>query len=89
MESSLISPCITVCRTDPVSGFCYGCGRTSEDKEKWKDPNTTDDWKKNNLKELLTRLTGWQLEAFNKSYEYKKSNGISLIKKKINEVKKI
>ena len=25
-------PALSVCRTDPVSGYCYGCGRTDEDK---------------------------------------------------------
>ena len=33
------------------------------------------------LKELEGRLSSWQLEAFKKSYEYKKIHGISLLKK--------
>ena len=41
-----------------------------------------------NLKELESRLSGWQLEAFKKSYEYKKLNGISLLQKKLQEIKK-
>ena len=45
----IISPCISICKTDPLTGFCYGCGRNEEDKKKWKDPNTSDQWKKNNL----------------------------------------
>ena len=32
-EENIISPCISVCKTDPVSGFCYGCGRTDEEKK--------------------------------------------------------
>ena len=49
MDSKIVTPCISVCRTDPISGHCYGCGRTSEDKKYWKDPDTSDNWKINNL----------------------------------------
>ena len=45
-----ISPCISICKTDPVSGYCYGCGRNNEEKIKWKNENTTDEWKVENLK---------------------------------------
>jgi len=38
------------------------------------------EWKKNNLIEIKTRLTGWQLKSFEKSYDFKIKNGISLIK---------
>ena len=62
-----ISPCISICRTDPVTGYCYGCGRSNEDKIKWKDQNTTDEWKVENLKIIRTRLNGWQLESFSES----------------------
>ena len=48
----IVSPCISICKTDPVSGLCYGCGRSDEEKKIWKDPETTDDWKSTNLKEL-------------------------------------
>ena len=83
----IVSPCISICKTDPVTGFCYGCGRSNEDKKMWKDENTSDDWKKNNLKQVQKRLNGWQLESFKESYDYKTKNGISLLKKKINEQK--
>ena len=82
-EKNIISPCISVCKTDPVSGYCYGCGRTNADKVLWKDENTTDEWMVNNLKELKTGLSNWQLEAFEKSYQSKIETGLSLIKKKI------
>ena len=81
----IVSPCISICKTDPSTGYCYGCGRTNVEKKIWKDNKTEDNWKKNNLKELLTRLKGWQLESFKESYEYKIKNGLSLFKKKINE----
>ena len=77
----IISPCISICRTDPVTGYCYGCGRSSEDKIKWKDEKTTDDWKNENLKTIRKRLKGWQLESFNESYEHKINHGSSLFKK--------
>ena len=76
-----ISPCISICKTDPVTGYCYGCGRSKEDKIKWKDENTTDEWKDQNLKTIRSRLKGWQLESFNESYEHKIKNGLSLFKK--------
>jgi|TARA_B110000967_G_C18751128_1_gene492883 predicted Fe-S protein YdhL (DUF1289 family) len=77
----ILSPCISICKTDPVSGFCYGCGRTIDDKKKWKFVETSDKWKKENIIEIKKRLTGWQLKTFNKSYEYKAKNGISIYKK--------
>ena len=77
----IISPCISICKTDPLTGFCYGCGRSNNDKKIWKDEKTSDNWKKNNLLELEKRLLGWQLESFKESYEHKLKNGISLFKK--------
>ena len=78
-----ISPCISVCKTDPETGYCYGCGRTNEEKSIWKEENTSSDWKQKNLEIIKGRLSGWQLESFNKSYEFKLKNGISLIKHKL------
>ena len=77
----IISPCISICKTDPVTGFCYGCGRTNNDKKTWKDKKTSNNWKKNNLLRLEKRLNGWQLKSFKESYKYKIMNGISLFKK--------
>tara|TARA_B100000900_G_scaffold334916_1_gene296331 strand:+ start:543 stop:806 length:264 start_codon:yes stop_codon:yes gene_type:complete len=87
MEKKIISPCISICRTDPVTGYCYGCARTNSEKRQWKDDNISDNWKKENLKIILTRMQGWQLETFNESYEHKKNKGISLFKKKLLENK--
>ena len=84
-DKNIISPCISVCKTDPVSGFCYGCARTDDEKKTWKDENTTNEWKLSNIEELRSRLGGWQLEAFNKSYKSKQDDGLSLIKKKLLE----
>jgi|TARA_Y100001970_G_C13870682_1_gene668848 predicted Fe-S protein YdhL (DUF1289 family) len=66
---------------DPVSGYCYGCGRSNEEKRIWKEESTTDDWKSKNIEEIQTRLNGWQLESFKESYNNKKKEGISLFKK--------
>ncbi|WP_440932136.1 DUF1289 domain-containing protein [Candidatus Pelagibacter sp.] len=79
----IISPCISICRTDPQTGYCYGCGRSNDEKKAWKAEETSDEWKDNNIKQIRSRLTGWQLESFNESYEYKIQNGISLFKKKL------
>jgi len=77
----IISRCISICKTDPVSGYCYGCGRSNEDKKMWKDEKTTDEWKRNNIQAIESRLKGWQLESFKESYNQKIKSGISLFKK--------
>ena len=77
----IISPCLSICKTDPITDYCYGCARTNEEKKIWKDQQTTEEWKKNNLSEITKRMSGWQLESFKESYEHKVKNGISLFKK--------
>ena len=77
----IISPCLSICKTDPLTGYCYGCSRTNQEKKIWKDEKTTEGWKKNNLKEITTRMSCWQLESFKESYEHKIKSGISLFKK--------
>ena len=79
----VVSPCISICKTDPDTGYCYGCGRTDTEKIKWKSEDTTEDWKKQNLKDIENSLSGWQLESFIKSYKCKVEEGISLYKKAI------
>ena len=87
-KENIITPCISVCRSDPITDFCYGCGRTTEDKRIWNDPNTTNEWKKTNLKITRNRLQGWQQEAWDRSYNHKKDKGISLLKQNILNQKK-
>ena len=77
----IISPCISICKTDPVTGYCYGCGRNNEEKKIWKDENTSDEWKRNNLSDIEKRLNGGKLESFKESYNHKVNKGISLFKK--------
>ena len=76
----IVSPCISICKTDPSTGYCYGCGRNNKEKKIWKLEDTSDEWKKENLKIIKNRLTGWQLESFEESYTFKIENGISLFK---------
>ena len=81
MNNKVISPCISICRTDPVTGYCYGCARTNVEKKLWKNDNTENQWKEENLKLIISRMQGWQLETFEESYSHKKDKGISLFKK--------
>ena len=83
MNNKIVSPCISICRTDPVTGYCYGCARTNEEKKIWKEESTKNEWKEQNLTIIITRMQGWQLETFKKSYNHKKNNGISLFKKNL------
>jgi len=79
----IISPCISICKTDPQTGYCYGCGRSDVEKKLWKQEDTSNQWKNDNLNEIQKRLTGWQLESFKDSYKHKVENGISLFKKNL------
>ena len=81
MKNKVISPCISICRTDPITGYCYGCARTNDEKKNWKDEKTSNEWKSKNLNEIIIRMKGWQLDTFKESYKFKLNNGISLIKK--------
>ena len=82
MKEKIISPCISICKTDPISGYCYGCARSDEEKKSWKDENTSNEWKLKNLEIIISRMKGWQLETFKESYQHKIDKGISLFKKK-------
>ena len=79
----IVSPCISICKTDPSTGYCYGCGRSNEEKRIWKLEETTEEWKNNNLEIIRKRLSGWQSDSFNESYDHKVNNGISLFKKNL------
>ncbi len=87
MDKKIISPCISICKTDPVSGYCYGCARTNEEKSLWKNEKTDRLWKSKNLILIQTRMSGWQLETFKESYNHKIKSGISIFKKKLLEEK--
>ena len=61
MDNNIVSPCISICKTDPLTGYCYGCARTNEEKKLWKNENTRKEWKIKNLEIIKSRMTGWQL----------------------------
>ena len=56
MSKKIVSPCISICKTDPLTGYCYGCARTDKEKNLWKDEKITDEWKSKNLKEIVSRM---------------------------------
>ena len=84
-NKKIISPCISICKSDPVTGFCYGCARTDEDKKIWKDPNTKDQWKLENLYMLKKRMSESQLKTFERSYEEKLKFGKLVYSKNLKE----
>ena len=79
----IISPCISICKSNSSTGFCYGCARTGEEKKIWKNPETKNDWKKENLKVLTSRMSDSQLKTFNQSYNEKIKFGKLVYSKKL------
>ena len=57
----IVSPCISICKSDPDTGFCYGCARNSDEKLRWKDKNTSHDWK---LKNFIDIAWFWEYDQF-------------------------
>ena len=70
-NKKIISPCISICKSNPLTGLCYGCARTDEEKKIWKNLNTTNDWKIENLVSLKKRMLESQLKTFEQSYNEK------------------
>ena len=85
-NDEIVSPCISICKTDPRTGYCYGCARTDEEKIMWKNESTKIIWKKENLELLIQRMSGWQLETFQQSYSNKIKTGLSLYKQRLVKV---
>ena len=78
-----ISPCISICKSDPKTSFCYGCARTDEEKKIWKNPETANSWKEENLIILKNRMSETQLKTFNQSYNEKIEFGKMVYSKKL------
>ena len=78
-----ISPCISICKSDPKTGFCYGCARTDEEKKIWKNPETANSWKEENLIILRNRMSKTQLKTFSQSYNEKIEFGKMVYSKKL------
>tara|TARA_S200000501_G_scaffold158780_1_gene149833 strand:+ start:79 stop:345 length:267 start_codon:yes stop_codon:yes gene_type:complete len=79
----ILSPCISICKSDPKTGFCYGCARTDEEKKVWKNPETKSSWKEENLVTLKNRMSETQLKTFNQSYNEKIEFGKMVYSKKL------
>tara|TARA_Y100001935_G_C16839685_1_gene283453 strand:- start:113 stop:385 length:273 start_codon:yes stop_codon:yes gene_type:complete len=75
LNKKIISPCISICKENQETGLCYGCARTRLEKKIWKNPETEDKWKEENLKEIKKRMSTSQLITFEKSYQEKLNFG--------------
>ena len=84
-EEKIISPCISICKSDPETGFCYGCARSNEEKKIWKNPNTKNVWKRENLDVLIKRMSKTQLKIFDQSYNEKIEFGKLVYSKNLNK----
>ena len=84
-NKKILSPCISICKSDPATGFCYGCARTDEEKKIWKNPDTTNVWKKENLNILKSRMGEAQLKTFEQSYKEKIKFGKPIDSKSLNK----
>jgi uncharacterized protein len=51
----VMSPCVNVCRLDPATGWCEGCGRTGDEIARW--TAVTDAERQAILEALPPRLT--------------------------------
>ena len=67
-NKKIISPCISICKTNPDTGFCFGCARKEKKKKIWKNLNTTNEWKQKNLGVLVSRMNDSQKKIFDQSY---------------------
>ena len=83
IDNQIVSPCISICRTDPRTGYCYGCARTEKEKIIWKEKETSIQWKKENIIVITKRMSGWQLETFKESYSNKIETGFSIFKQNL------
>ena len=84
-NKKILSPCISICKNNPATGYCYGCARTDEEKKIWKNPDTTSVWKEENLNILKNRMSETQLKTFQQSYKEKIEFGKMVYSKKLQE----
>ena len=77
-KNKLIDPCIGLCKFDPVTGYCYGCACTLQDRNQWTN-GASDTWKSKNLHDIKRRLSNsWPLNSWLTNYKYKQEKGESL-----------
>ena len=84
-NDKVISPCISICKSNPDTGYCYGCARSDEEKKIWKNPNTENSWKLENLNLLKKRMSETQLKTFERSYGEKLQFGKLVNSKNLKE----
>lgn len=58
MGNNTQSPCIDVCRLDPTQRYCVGCGRTTDDLDRWM--RMTDEERQEAVRQAERRL--WDAE---------------------------
>ena len=73
------------CSQELLWGDHAGLLKSADNYQKLDNYQKSDNWKTNNIETIKKRLSGWQLESFNESYEYKINKGMSLFKK--NQIK--
>ena len=77
-KNKLFYPCIGLCKFDPVTGYCYGCACTLQDRNQWTN-GASDTWKSKNLHDIKRRLSNsWPLNSWMTNYKYKQEKGESL-----------
>ena len=77
-KNKLFDPCIGLCKSDPVTGYCYGCACTLQDRNQWTN-GASDTWKSKNLHDIKRRLSNsWPLNSWMTNYKYKQEKGESL-----------
>ena len=69
-KSKVYSPCVSVCQYDQ-DNTCFGCMRSKEERVKWKDTNTTDEWKLENLNNIQERMPEYTLKSWKEAYKKK------------------
>ena len=75
IKKMIVSPCISICKTDPVTGYCYGCGRSDEEKKIWKNEDTSNEWKETNLKVIkIKKNMAWCDDVNNEKFYNKITN---------------
>lgn len=58
VPAGMASPCIDVCRYDPETGWCLGCGMTRPEKKGWKKHRVERDAVRAELPARLATLAG-------------------------------
>ena len=72
----VVSPCISICQYDQEN-TCMGCYRTKEERLKWKDQDSTSQWKEENLQAIKQRMPEAHLQSWNETYNKKRARILS------------